>query len=244
MSDKENEAQEESVDSQATTANQLELPDNNVSKEESVHNPDELIADAACTDDAQREQDHDSEKSCELVDASAVAEDELDDASEDEPVAASSEENPSEELGEGDDDPLGEAYDLDQGERLPSDVHHDEKLPWKSKIESAKEFFNTEILYRHDILLAEERDRISGSYRIELKGYQGGIWSLDVGDDIEVVNRREDADVVLAMQQKDFLRVVNGELNPQLALLSRKIKVTGDIKKAVALQSLLAPSMD
>ncbi len=143
------------------------------------------------------------------------------------------------------DDPLGEAYDLEKGEKIPNQVHNDGgRLPWKSKIESAKEFFNTEILYRHDILLNEERERLSGKYRIELKGYQGGIWSLDVGDDIEIINRREEADVVIAMQQKDFLQVVNGELNPQLALLSRKIKVTGDIKKAVALQSLLAPAME
>jgi putative sterol carrier protein len=46
------------------------------------------------------------------------------------------------------------------------------------------------------------------------------------------------------MQQKDFLDVINGILNPQLAILSQKIKVVGDVKKAVFFQSVLAPRFD
>ncbi len=146
---------------------------------------------------------------------------------------------------ESDDFIEGETYDLDKGDIVSDFRKNDfDNFPWKSKIKSAKEFFNTEILYRHDILLQSERDRISGDYRIELKGYQGGIWSFSVGEDVKVVNRKLDAEVVLSMQQSDFLNIVNGELNPQIALLSRKIKVTGDIKKAIALQSLFAPSVD
>lgn len=141
------------------------------------------------------------------------------------------------------DDPLGEAFDLDGGESL-AHIEAPTELPWKARVSSAKEFFATEILYRHDILLKEERDRLAGQYRIELKGYQGGVWSLDVGDDISVVNRREEAPVVMTMQQSDFMRIVNGELNPQIALLARKIRVTGDVRKAVALQLLLAPSSE
>ena len=141
------------------------------------------------------------------------------------------------------DDPLGEAFDLEAGESLAK-AEVPAALPWKARIASAKEFFATEILYRYDILLKEERERILGQYRIELKGYQGGVWSIDIGDDISVVNRREDAPVVLTMQQIDFMRIVNGELNPQMAILARKVKITGDIRKAVALQLLLAPSSE
>ena len=118
----------------------------------------------------------------------------------------------------------------------------EEKLPWKSNIGSSKEFFNTEILYRYDILHLEEREKVNGSYLLELEGDGGGFWTVKLANDINVENSREDADISLTMSQKDFLNIVNGELNPQLAILAKKIQIKGDIKKAIAFQSLLAPT--
>jgi hypothetical protein len=140
------------------------------------------------------------------------------------------------------DDPLAPAYDLERGTLL--DKQQPGGLPWRSDVRSAKEFFNTELLYRFDILEMPQRDLITGRYRIELKGYQGGVWSIIIGDDIEVVNRKEDAEIVLVMQQRDFLLMVNGRLNPQLAILGNKMKIVGDVKKAVWFQSLLYPTIE
>jgi hypothetical protein len=144
------------------------------------------------------------------------------------------------------DDPLEEAYDLE----LEDEIHQTEtdnrrrSARPKYRLASAKEFFNTEILYRYDLLEDVEKEVIKGRYRIELKGFQGGIWTVDIHEEINVSNRAEDADVILCMQQKDFLDVINGILNPQLAILSQKIKVVGDVKKAVFFQSVLAPRFD
>ena len=141
------------------------------------------------------------------------------------------------------DDPLAPAYDLDLGAPLETD-EHDAQLPWETKVRSAKEFFNTEVLYRFDILPPEDQEQLKGKYRLELKGEQGGVWTLNLGDDLDVVNRKEDADVVLSMKESDFMNIVNGSLNPQLAILAEKVRVQGDVRRVVLFQNILAPSRE
>ncbi|MCB0325889.1 MAG: SCP2 sterol-binding domain-containing protein [Bdellovibrionales bacterium] len=138
------------------------------------------------------------------------------------------------------DDPLGPGFDLD-GEPLDPQAAH---LPWQTDVASPKEFFGTELLYRFDIVEPEERQQFDGTYRIELKGAQGGVWTVTVAEQLEVVNRKEDAEIVLSMSQKDFMSLVNGKLNPQLAILAQKVKLQGDVKKALLFQALLAPSYE
>ena len=140
------------------------------------------------------------------------------------------------------DDPLSPAYDLDHGEPLEERGSSTRRsVANRAEVRSAKEFFNGEILYRFDILDDESRKELAGSYRVELKGYSGGIWTVNVADQIEVVNRREEADVVLTMQQRDFLQLVNGEINPQLAIVAQKLRLSGDVRKGVTAQILFSP---
>lgn len=162
-------------------------------------------------------------------------------------AAEDSEEDGEEEVvSQGTDDILAPAYDLEDGELIEEDLLAPQKtkLPWSSRVQSAKEFFSAEVLYRFDLLEEEERRELAGKFRIEIKGYQGGVWTMDLGDQLSIVNRREDADIVMTMYQRDFLQLVNGELNPQLALLAQKLKVSGDLHKAIAFQSLLIPLRD
>lgn len=145
------------------------------------------------------------------------------------------------------DDPMAPAFDLEHGSPLRGEnvLDHDAPTyPHRSKIKSAKEFFNTEILYRFDILEDHERVDLRGDYRIELRGFQGGVWTIRIGDVIEVVNRREDAEISIVMQQRDFLQLVNGTLNPQLAIFAQKMRITGDLRKAILFQLILTPSSD
>ena len=51
----------------------------------------------------------------------------------------------------------------------------------------------------------------------------------------------KDPEVTLEISSRDFLEIVNGKLNPQLALLSKKIKVNGNMDKAIKIQDILAP---
>lgn len=141
------------------------------------------------------------------------------------------------------DDPLAPAYDLETEEVLDKD-DLPERLPWRSEVRSAKEFFSTEILYRFDIIEPPDRVPMEGRYRIELRGANGGVWSLKITEDLEIVNRKEDADVVLILQQRDFMQIINGTLNPQLAILAQKLKIQGNVQKAVLLQNILAPAVE
>ena len=115
------------------------------------------------------------------------------------------------------------------------------RLPPRARVASAKDFFTEEAVYRFDLMLPEQRDELKGDYRIEVKGNKGGVWSLKVDAALEIVNRREDADVVVSMQQKDFIQLVNGDLNPQMAMLAQKMKVLGNLRSVATLQSLLVP---
>ncbi|MBP9838259.1 MAG: SCP2 sterol-binding domain-containing protein, partial [Proteobacteria bacterium] len=112
----------------------------------------------------------------------------------------------------------------------------------RTNIYTAKDFFNEEIHYRFDILDDDERKELEGTYRLELKGYQGGVWSVKVGENIEIVNRREDTEIVINMQHRDFLSLANGQLNPQLAIFAQKMKIVGDLKKAINFQLLISPT--
>lgn len=141
------------------------------------------------------------------------------------------------------DDPLAPGFDIEKGTPL-SGQRGDHDLPARAKIKNAKEFFNAEVLYRFDILEDEARKEIAGSYRIELKGFQGGVWTLTLGESLDIVNRREEAEIVLTLQQRDFLQLVNGQLNPQLAMFAQKMRVQGDLRKAVSFQAILVPSVD
>lgn len=160
-----------------------------------------------------------------------------DDSEEDE------EEVSSNEGGEGSDDPLGAAYCLDDGSPI-SDTEED-VLPWRSDVKTPREFFSTEILYRYDILEPHEQDALKGTYRLELKGQDGGIWSIVVDQELRCENAKDqDADIVLSMHGKDFMNLINGRLNPQLAILAQRIKVKGDTRRAVIFQSLLTPTAE
>jgi len=168
----------------------------------------------------------------------ARSEDVQDDSQDDDDTGA------REQLTEGEDDPLAPAYCLEDGELMDEDDLEEKpkSIPWSSRIQQSKEFFATELLYRFDLLEREERELLKGSYRVEVRGNNGGIWTVFLDEGLNIVNRREDAEVVFSCQQKDFLQLVNGELNPQLAILAQKVRITGDMKRAVFFQSLLVPA--
>ena len=113
-----------------------------------------------------------------------------------------------------------------------------------SRVNSIKEFFNTEILYRYDILNQPDREAIKGTYRIEVSGAEAGTWSVSLDRDIEVKNDRNEAEVVLTLDGDDFLAIINGKINAQIALVSKRVKINGDSRKASLLQNILAPRVD
>ena len=109
---------------------------------------------------------------------------------------------------------------------------------------SPKEFFNTEILYRFDIVDPVLIPPIKGNYRFDLKKEDGAeSWFVNVNESIDITrDSSEDVDASLEMDETSFLNLVNGSLNPQLAILGKIISYSGDLKKALLIQKELAPT--
>ena len=112
------------------------------------------------------------------------------------------------------------------------------------RVETARDFFGAEIEARYDDIEPAIQEMVKGSYRVELKGQSGGIWTFALGDNVQVENARKEADVVLSGFAAEFVGIVNGDINPQVALMAQKFKITGSVRKALAVQFLLSPSRD
>jgi putative sterol carrier protein len=53
-----------------------------------------------------------------------------------------------------------------------------------------------------------------------------------------VSNEDVDSDVTISVSMEDFLKLMNKQLNPQMAFMSGKIKLQGDMMAAMALSSI------
>jgi len=53
-----------------------------------------------------------------------------------------------------------------------------------------------------------------------------------------VSNDDVDSDVTISVSMEDFLKLMNKQLNPQMAFMSGKIKLQGDMMAAMALSSI------
>jgi len=85
-------------------------------------------------------------------------------------------------------------------------------------------------------------DDINATYQFKLSGDDGGSWVIDLSDDKKEVREGEedDAQCVISMSAEDFMAMIGGSLNPQMAFMTGKLRVKGDMGLALKLQSVLA----
>ncbi len=83
--------------------------------------------------------------------------------------------------------------------------------------------------------------KINAVYQFNISGPGGGTWSVDCtapGGKI-AEGSAPDAKCTVAAAEADFLNIVNGKLNPQMAFMSGKLKIQGDMGLAMKLQQIL-----
>ena len=105
---------------------------------------------------------------------------------------------------------------------------------------TAKEVFDKHIPER---LAAkpEVAEQITSSYQFDLTGDEGGKWYVDLsqpggkGSDGEL----DEPGVTVTMSSKDFVDLVSGKLNGQMAFMQGKLKIKGDMSLALKLQQIL-----
>ena len=83
--------------------------------------------------------------------------------------------------------------------------------------------------------------KINAVYQFNISGPGGGAWSVDCtqpGGKVQAGTAATPKCTVAAVDQ-DFLNIVNGKLNAQMAFMSGKLKIQGDMGLALKLQQIL-----
>ena len=105
---------------------------------------------------------------------------------------------------------------------------------------TCQEIFGTKIPER----LASKPDvakQINSSYQFDLTGDGGGSWVVDLTQASDHVKEGtlENPGVTITMAAEDFVGIVSGKLNPQMAFMTGKLKLKGDMSLALKLQQIL-----
>jgi hypothetical protein len=82
--------------------------------------------------------------------------------------------------------------------------------------------------------------KINAVYQFHISGAGGGAWSIDCTcGGLVSAGTVPSARCTVNMTDADFLAVVNGTLNPQMAFMTGKLKIQGDMALAMKLQQIL-----
>jgi SCP-2 sterol transfer family protein len=109
-----------------------------------------------------------------------------------------------------------------------------------SPVESIKDLFERHMPER----LKAKPDvvaKINAVYQFNVSGPGGGAWSVDctAPGGLVAAGTSGVARCTVVITDADLLNVVNGKLNPQMAFMSGKLKIQGDMGLAMKLQQIL-----
>lgn len=78
-------------------------------------------------------------------------------------------------------------------------------------------------------------------FQFEIDGPNGGIWCLNLKNGQRKIEtgKSPEADCSIQISEENFKKLMRGELNPAMALMTRKIKVTGSMSAAMKLKDIL-----
>jgi putative sterol carrier protein len=83
--------------------------------------------------------------------------------------------------------------------------------------------------------------KVNAVYQFNISGPEGGSWWVDTTKSGGAVGTGEspNAKCTISMTDKDFIDMVNGKLNGQMAFMTGKLKIKGDMSLAMKLGSVL-----
>ena len=82
---------------------------------------------------------------------------------------------------------------------------------------------------------------INSTYQFSLSGEGGGDWVIELTEACQEVREGadENAACTIAMTAEDFMGLIKGSLNPQMAFMLGKLKITGNIGLSLKIPKLL-----
>ncbi len=89
------------------------------------------------------------------------------------------------------------------------------------------------------------KDKIQGMdciYQFDITGDGGGQWYIVIanGDAIVHEGTSENPSITITMEASNFINLLQGKLNGQMAFMTGKLKIKGDMALALKLQSVFS----
>ncbi len=81
---------------------------------------------------------------------------------------------------------------------------------------------------------------LNAVYQFDLSGDGGGKWHVIINNDSCQVNEGAHAspNITISMTAQDYLDMLSGKLNGQMAFMTGKLRIAGDMGLALRMQSL------
>jgi putative sterol carrier protein len=88
---------------------------------------------------------------------------------------------------------------------------------------------------------SERAGDLRAGYAFELEGEGGGAWTVRVADGALAVEQGSapDVDVTVRAKAADWMAIVEGRMDPQLAYLTKKLRVSGNLQLALRLREVV-----
>jgi len=82
---------------------------------------------------------------------------------------------------------------------------------------------------------------VNSVYEFNITGDNGGVWTVDLTRNPGTVQAGSfgNAKCTVTCAAGDFMNIVSGKMNPQMAFMSGKLKIKGDMGLAMKLQKVI-----
>lgn len=106
-------------------------------------------------------------------------------------------------------------------------------------VDKAREIFETHMPQRFEER-PELASQVNATYKFVLTGEEQATWHVDLTRPPGLVAEKDaPAQCTITVASKDFLDIVNGRVSGQMAFMTGKLKVAGDVGLALKLGTIL-----
>jgi len=83
---------------------------------------------------------------------------------------------------------------------------------------------------------------LNAIYQFDLSGHGGGKWQVQIANDQCEVKEgaHPSPNITISMSAQDYLDMLAGKLNGQMAFMTGKLRIAGDMGLALRMQSIFA----